>query len=200
MRPLFSPIHIVCEGDSEENYINALMQARERLGLRRYLLSHNACGGQCAAIVKKFKRLQNVNRNFEGRIWVDDDLYVRNENLADRQCAKSFENQTPAIRDKFLFCVHNFEDFLALHLEDDVLFGWIDICRANGHLESPMHSDEYMPLAQRYLFSKYRKGDLPFELNETAFRNLFRHNADLSVPLRSSFAAFLRREIFPAEF
>ncbi|MBQ6704745.1 MAG: RloB domain-containing protein [Opitutales bacterium] len=196
---LYKPFLVVCEGLSEENYIRALMQARECLGIRTNIIPKNVGSGQCGRVVRKFNevRRQNKNNSEKIRIWVDDDLYVRNCTDGDKQCAKAFEGISVDVKSKFRFSSHNFEDFLALHLDDETLWGWIDICRSRNHFSVPMHSEEYMPLVQKHLFPNYGKGDLPFELNEAAFRNLFRHNADPEIPFRSTFADFLKNEVFP---
>lgn len=199
---LYKPFLVVCEGLSEENYIRALMQARECLGIRTNIIPKNAGNGQCSHVVGKFKEVcrQNKNKAEQVRVWVDDDLYKRNYTDEDRRCAEAFKKVLPDIKQKFFFSSHNFEDFLALHLSDDRLGEWIDICRSRNHFSLPMYSEEYIPLVQKHLFPNYGKGDLPFELNEAAFRNLFRHNVDPEIPFRSSFADFLKNEVFPPQF
>lgn len=201
MANLYSPFLVICEGRSEVNYIKELMQVGERLGIVSKMIPVDAQGGQCGDIIKKLDVLKrrNGNKTERIRIWVDDDLYVRNQTGADKRCALAFEKTPGGVKSKFRFSSHNFEDFLALHLDDEILREWIEVCRSRNHFSQPMHSGEYMPLVQKHLFPNYGKGDLPFELNEAAFRNLFRHNADSEIPFRSTFADFLKDEVFPPD-
>lgn len=111
MATLYSPFLVICEGRSEVNYIKELMQVRERLGITARIIPSDAHGGQCGDIVRAFDVLKrrNNNKTAQIRIWVDDDLYMRNQTGADKRCAAAFEKTPPDIKSKFRFSSHNFE-------------------------------------------------------------------------------------------
>lgn len=128
-------------------------------------------------------------------VWVDSDLYVRNDN----DCLNQYIGKPHGIPD-FKFSIHNFEDFLAFHANDDEYRQWKETMQNAGHFQRPLPAREYLP---RFLqiFHGYKKGRLePICIEETSLKNLFRHALhDLSefnmggLTAYESFAFFLKR-------
>ena len=106
-------LHVVCEGKSERNYLAALNRLLRDSGIGLTLLSPNPKkrdedgGGHFRNVVQKYKDFRRNNRNVQPWIWVDWDLYLRN----DQHCMELYESRPKGIP-AFLFSIHNFEDFL----------------------------------------------------------------------------------------
>jgi len=186
MQKLHSHIIIVCEGHSEVAYIQELNRLLREIGARAVLLPKPVCTGFYKTVMNKYKAERKNNPRTEIGVWVDYDLYARNNS----NCMTDYNKTKDKVQ--FMFNRQNFEDFLALHLDDGKLKNWLNVCNAKKHFNVPMHSDVYEPLVQRHLFSNYKKGDLPFELTLAMVENLFRHHADSEIPLNSDFTRFLR--------
>lgn len=88
---------------------------------------------------------------------MDDDIYVRQDSAAERRNRASYMSKTAGIPD-FVFSFHNFEDFLALHLDDAALQHW-HTSFDPAHVAKPLHSVDYLPLYESVI-QGYRKGDL----------------------------------------
>jgi len=176
---------IICEGASERIYLQRLQS---------FLASQPARDGMFSAPLQIIPpsraqtgngRYSSVVRNYRKRFkeaprtsclaWVDFDLYHRNyKGNADAYKRKSITH--PKIPD-FLFSFHNFEDFLALHLEDDKLSEWKRIFQQNGHFDNPLHADDYIE-DFRKIWPAYRKGDLPVDfISQDSLKRLKRNKA-----------------------
>jgi len=187
MQKLYPHTVIVCEGPSEVAYIQKLNRLLREIDMQAILSPKPVHTGIYKTVMDKYKAEKKNNPRTKISVWVDYDLYARNNS----NCMTGY-NET---KDKvpFMFSKQNFEDFLALHLDDEKLNNWLNVCNVNNHFRVPMHENVYEPLVKQHLFSNYEKGDLPFELTLAMIGNLFRHHADPKIPLRSDFTDFLKR-------
>ena len=186
-------IIIICEGHSEVAYISEIRRLLRERNIAINLIPKKAINGFYDSIIKIYKKIRKENRgNTDIRIWVDYDIYSRNE----KGCMTDYNKTKATI--PFMFSYQNFEDFLALHVDDDsVLQNWINVCAKNNHFQSPMHFEQYEPLVRKHLFLNYKKGYLPFELTEAKIKHLFRRycNPANSNTLSSDFTEFLKNEV-----
>lgn len=188
-------IIIICEGHSEMAYVSEIRRLLREQNIAINLIPKKAVNGFYDSVIKIYKQIRKENRgNADIRIWVDYDIYARNE----KGCMTDY-NKTKA-NIPFMFSYQNFEDFLALHVDDDgILQNWINVCTKNNHFQSPMHSEQYEPLVREHLFPNYKKGNLTFELTESKIENLFRRHKHPPTPnqtLSSDFTEFLKNEVF----
>lgn len=183
---------IVCEGSSEKAYVQALNRILYRgsdawpLPAFRPELAGQGC---YSSVVKTFKVVVGKNKNARPLIWVDRDIYLRNE----RDSETNYRNKPAGIPD-FLFSTMNFEDFLTLHCENEIFESWLQICQAKNHFRQPMTAKEYLPLFLE-IFPDYKKGDLPFIVCEENVRRMIRRLQDPEMPFQNDFGTYLGRSI-----
>ena len=199
-----SILHVICEGKSERNYLGALNRMFRESALEFTLQPFNPfknaemAGGHYKRVIESYKKFKKTNRNTEPWLWVDWDLYCRN----DRDCGYLYEHR-PAGIPPFLFSVYNFEDFLVLHSPRERVLEWVDVCRRHGHLDEPLHSEKYMELFKDF-FAEYRKGVLPDTLSMLTaeqVENAISHSLDDAIPFKCHFIETLAGHIvklFPA--
>jgi len=159
---------IVCEGESEWVYLQRLQSFINSLptpdGTYEVPLQFIpparaiAKSGKFSSVIKNYRARFRENKNSSIQVWVDFDLYHRNDNK-NADLYKLKQTQHPNTPD-FHFSFHNFEDFLALHFDDAHFNEWKRIFHANGHFNTPLHETDYMP-AFKTMLPAYRKGDLP---------------------------------------
>jgi hypothetical protein len=161
-------------------------------------------GGFYTNVTRCYRRQRNENKKLQIEVWVDDDIYVRQGSARERKNRESCLGKPIGIPD-FLFSFHNFEDFIALHLDDAAIECW-HTSFDTAHAAHPLHSVDYLPLYDS-VFPGYRKGDLPPDF--ITRESLLRLKANLDRPLIQpsddprfrSFARFLIEQIdaaFPA--
>jgi hypothetical protein len=121
-------IIIVCEGNSELAYIQELNRLMREMELNAVFRPISVGTGFYTAVQTKYREVKRANPRAEIYIWVDSDIYERNE----RDCNTAY-NHRPAGVPVFLFSQKNFEDFLATHLSSEKLQQWLEVCRQNGH-------------------------------------------------------------------
>jgi hypothetical protein len=189
MKKLHSHIIIICEGSSEVAYIQQLNRLLRELNATINLCPRKVGTGEYKSVMAEYKAESKNNRRTKVCIWVDYDIYARNE----KDCMTNYMNTQSKV--PFMFNKQNFEDFMFLHLDDDQLGIWLNTCLAHNHFSKPMHAEEYMPLVQKH-FINYKKGDLPFDITLEKIGNLFRHNKNSKIHLRSDFTDFLKKEVF----
>ena len=89
----------------------------------------------------------------------------------------------------YFFSVMNFEDFLALHFDDDLFDQWYAVFKDAGHFDRPLNGVDYAPLFAPIWSAQvtrigisdvmYSKGDLPVDfVSHETLRNLMRHVSD----------------------
>lgn len=205
--PLFI---MVCEGRSERAYLQRLQS---------FLDDQTECwpvplqfiprlpvggdgseqgGGYYANILKCFKSERNKNRKSMIEVWVDDDIYIRGDSERERKNRASYLEKPECIPD-FRFSFHNFEDFLALHLDDAAIQRW-HTAFDPAHAARPLHARDYLPRFEA-VFPSYRKGDVSPDF--ITRDSLSRLKANLASPLVAapfgpsfcSFAHFLIEQI-----
>lgn len=196
---------IVCEGESERAYLQRLQSFLEQQELPERAFAPPlificpepgvAKSGRIAALDRKYRALRRINPRDSIQIWADFDLYHRNH----KACASQYRNKPKGLPN-FLFSFHNFEDFLALHWNEDRFAQWCAFGERE-HFRVPLHSNRYLEEFQK-IFPGYRKGDVPLDLiHWDSLRNLKRHRSHPpvsnphDVPNLRGFGDFLIAEI-----
>lgn len=178
---------IVCEGNSERAYIQSLQRFLESLpaagdswGVPLQFITSNghvANGGHYTQLKKCYLKAKKQNRNVQVRVWADFDLFYRDTD----GCWRLYADRGRGVTE-FHFSFHNFEDFLALHLDGEKLETWLRFGR-EGHFSQPRQSTECLEWASK-LFQSYQKGILPVDfVTVQSLRNL---KANLPLQPRSN--------------
>ncbi|MGN0867668.1 MAG: hypothetical protein ACI4SG_08355 [Oligosphaeraceae bacterium] len=178
---------VLCEGKSEMAYaqeLNRLLREQEIPAVFQPVLVGT---GYFPSVFSKYKSVRRGNPRTRIFIWVDWDIYARN----DKQTMDAYAAKPVGVPD-FFFSRQNFEDFLATHLHRDKLKAWVEICRQRGHLQNPLCSEEYLSLLKSHLFDHYVKGALPFELTRERIRQMLANQKETSMPLVCDFAQAIR--------
>lgn len=185
-------ILVVCEGASECNYLVHLQRLLRELPLRAdggvpltliglpkdsdpLTLQQKGVGtGVFGKVVMAYKCEHRKNPSARILVWVDDDLYVRD----DKACGTDYARRPSGIPD-FSFSAHNFEDFLALHFPDEQFEAWKNMFAETGHFQVPLHGAEYEPYLQQ-VWPHYKKAELPLGfVSIESLCNMIRHLARL---------------------
>jgi hypothetical protein len=178
---------VVCEGPSETAYLQELNRFFRESQINILFVPKSSNGGKYSLVEKKYREIYKNNKKSQIMIWVDYDIYWRN----DQENRESYAAKSSKIPD-FLFSRMNFEDYLTLHLEDRELKKWIIQCESHKHFTNPMHSTVYEPLFKDSLFENYKKGDMPFSITQERLNRLFEKNNDPRVPISCDFATKLQ--------
>lgn len=192
---------VVCEGKSDVAYLNALQRFVEndiplRPGQDDPLLRFvpypellGTCTGAYDKIVEAYHEAVEMFAPDSVEIWVDADIYIRNEALnADPNKFNGTEYQSrPGDIPVFHFSYHNFEDFIALHCDDKTFGVWKSVVlnghnaeTGKSHHDHPLSRAEHAPLFQKVL-PHYSKRKTPFALSIAHLANLRRHLSDPDV-------------------
>lgn len=186
-------IILLCEGPFEYAYIQELNRYLRENDYNFKFIPKPIGTGFYTEVQKKHKEVRKDNPRTPIKIILDDDIYVRNEGRREQDNSTKFAESV--FKDEFMFNVHNFEDFLMLHYDDETLNQWLAKCTETNHRITPMHSEQYMPLVKG-LFPDYKKGELLFSpINQEKLDNLFRHNEDSSIFIKSTFATYLKSRL-----
>jgi hypothetical protein len=188
-------IIVICEGESERAYLQEL---NEYLREQYVSLVPKLAGtGYFNEVVRKYKeeckRNKGNKKNFyEYYIWVDKDIYERNEQ---KNMTKFNDLKYENIVDKFRFNIFNFEDFLMLHYSRDKILEYQKKCEKHNHFRSPMKEKEYLPLFKETCDENYEKGSLPkgFEISEESLKRLSKNNKDESIKFKSDFVKVIKK-------
>lgn len=201
---------IVCEGRSEYAYLRRLqsfLDAQTEVWPVPLLfipqIPENSDGdenggGFYTNVSRCYRQQRKDNKKAKIEVWVDDDIYVRQDSVAEIKNRAAYLGKPAGIPD-FVFSFHNFEDFLALHLEDAAIQAWHTAFDPD-HVAKPLHSEDYMPRFGSVL-PGYEKGSLDPDF--ITHESLLRLKANLSTPLVpapadprfQSFARFLIDQI-----
>lgn len=180
------PEVILCEGASELAYVKELgrlLYRADSIARSAPFIPRLIGNGYFLTVSKSYRKERKQNLRDTIWIWVDKDLYVRN----DKDCADRYSTKAKGIPD-FFFSEMNFEDFLILHCSEEIIREWLDFCYMHDHFHVPIHSEVYEPEFKKY-FPDYKKGDLPFDLTrdrvETMMKNLE------SYPIKNDFGVYL---------
>lgn len=186
-------IILLCEGPSEYAYIQELNRYLRENEYNFKFIPKPIGTGFYSEVQKKRKEVRKDNPRTPIKIILDDDIYVRNEGSREQDNSTKFAES--GFKDEFMFNAHNFEDFLMLHYDDETLNQWLAKCTETNHENIPMHSEQYMPLIKG-MFPNYEKGELLFSpINQEKLDNLFRHNEDNSIFIKSDFATYLKNRL-----
>lgn len=221
---------VVSEGTSERTYLQALRSFlsnrmplgddfQPRLNFIPKVTNGGEGGGSFPLVRKAYLACRKSDRRTPIAVWVDVDIYVRNATATERRNAQAYA-QKGSLPD-FFFSVMNFEDFLALHFDDDLFKQWYKVFKEAGHFDKPLNGADYTPLfapiwsaqATRIGTSDttYSKGDLPVDfVSQETLCNLMRHITDPQIQaifksntMTQTFAEFLAScliEQYPKEF
>lgn len=174
-------IRIVCEGKSEKAYIGSLNSLFRNHNVPLVLKCTVAGSGLFPLVLKAYRKCREQRDRScreEPWIWVDSDLYERNE----KKCMEQYGKRDASIP-AFLFSTHNFEDTLVLHNGDDTVEKWRRLCHGGA---VALHAREYMPLLLS-LYPDYEKGSLPermIPLTPQLLHNAYRHSHDEGIPFK----------------
>jgi hypothetical protein len=185
---------IICEGEkSEPAYIEELNKYFREQNINISLVSKRVGTGHFPVVAKTYRNEFQKNRKGKFYIWVDADLYKRN----DLKSADKYNKKLKTIPD-FCFNFLNFEDFLILHCSKEIVLQYQKLCENKKHFNIPLHADVYMPLIKQIpAFNDYEKKSLPnnFEISTATLENLFRNNADKDIKFKSDFADTIKNFI-----
>jgi len=186
-------IILLCEGESECAYIQVLNRYLRENEYNFKFIPKLIGSGFYTDVHKKLQEERKNNPRTPIKILLDDDIYVRNEGKREQDNSSMLANS--GYKGVFLFNTHNFEDFLMLHYDDDTLNLWLTKCSETNHRDFPMHSAQFIPLVKD-IFPDYEKGELLFSaIDQEKLDNLFRHNEDESIFIKSTFATYLKSRL-----
>ena len=198
---------VVCEGRSEYVYLERLQSFLDSQATAFDVPLHfhpckrnNADGSECGggfykSVVTCYRQQYRNNRRTPIEIWVDHDLYLRN----DYHNRDLYLNR-PAGIPTFRFSYHNFEDFIVMHKDEETVRKWHSLFAPTGHYTTPLHAIDYLPCLESVL-PGYKKGDLsPDFISREALQFLKRNAVSPKIPPSGdanfgSFAVFLLGEI-----
>lgn len=155
-------------------------------------------GGFYKNVDKCYRQQRRENGTSKIEVWVDDDIYVRQGSPSETSNGANYMGKPAGIPD-FLFSSHNFEDFLALHLDEAAIQRW-HTAFDPAHVAKPLHSGDYLPLYESVI-PGYRKGALPPDfITKDSLLRLKNNLARPLVPVPAdprfrSFAQFLITQI-----
>lgn len=188
----YTPVQIVCEGDSECSYIQQLNRILQRGPYGSAAFTPYSAGtGYFKNVKREFNRIIRTQRNCKVIAWVDRDIYIRN----DKKCNDN------RIKDKvitFYFSTMNFEDFLMLHQNYELAKKWFDLVNSKDHWKDPLCEQQYLRLFKKF-FHNYKKGELPFEIQKEQLTNLFfntKENFFKKLQYQDNFSKYLESEIY----
>ncbi len=190
-------ILVVCEGNSERAYLQELNRFLRESEIPLVFNVEVSAGGDYRLVDLCFRRCRKGNRTMDIVVWVDDDIYKRNDK-GNRDNYARRPKGIPA----FKFNYENFEDFLVVHLPDDRVESWQEICNHERHFTSPMHANEYVPLLlKNSILPGYKKWTFSecLVIDQGSLDNLERHNTDAAISFNSDFATFIIEAIEKAK-
>lgn len=196
----------VCEGKTDCAYLHALQRYIEddipietygeaRL---RFVPEPDPLGsgsGKYDTIIKVYNDVIKDADSDPVNIWVDADIYIRNEELTLNSGKFNFTEyqKRPSCIPAFHFSYHNFEDFLALHCDEVEFNIWknsvllaIGEATSKPHCSYPLTRSEHAPLFQK-VFPRYSKRrPLPFAITTKRLANLRQNLEDPDVQAMTS--------------
>jgi len=203
---MVTKVIIVCEGKSDFSYLNALQRFIENdLPLPagqidpplRFVPCPDPYGTGTGYYDKIIQTYRDVVEDFAPdpvEIWVDADIYIRNESLPSdptKHNGDEYRNREADIP-IFHFSYHNFEDFVALHCDGAMFAKWkanvlfaVSKDTNQTHHDSPLSNAEYAPLFQKVV-PRYSKRKMPFEMSIAHLANLRRNLQDSDVQTMSA--------------
>lgn len=162
-------IFIICEGKSEEKYIQ---------GLRAILVNQCAvddvliipecfCGGETFPdlknnIKKKIKEIKTDGLTSSDGIyiWLDKDVFLRKYIDKFEELEIEIKKIKIPVNLRFLFNKMNFEDFLILHYTEQEILALQSKLNHKNHFIKPLIAEKYEPI-YKTVIKDYSKGNLP---------------------------------------
>lgn len=190
-RSLVETVVVICEGASENVYLQELNRFLRERRIPLVFAPKVIGSGVYKAVANRYREVRRELRGAEIVIWVDMDLYMDSQK-------DLYENKPDSVPD-FLFSLMNFEDFLSLHMDRRTLMKWQEVCEEHRHFSEPMFSAVYLPLFKVTCFPHYRKGKMPFKLNDETLGRLFVNQKREHVRFRCDFGVFLEERLLEAE-
>lgn len=175
---------VICEGQSEYAYIQEINKIIREREIEIVLKAHSAQSGHFNKVQDKYKKVRQNNPKSDCYIWVDNDIYKRNDRN-NQQKYSARKNNILA----FLFSYYNFKDYLVCHLPREIVINWQDICIGEQHFQTPLHSDSHLKLLKDNIteFTNYEKGDLPFGITIETLKNALNNHRDSEIKFRCDF-------------
>ena len=177
-------ILVVCEGSSEEAYIQELNRYLGENDIDIAFTAYPANTGEYTKVIRKYKQTYIDNKRTKIIIWIDKDRYIRN----DGNCKTNYTNKSKNIPD-FLFSYMNFEDIISMHDAQNCML-WQNICSTKSHFSTPLHEREYIKDFIT-IYPRYSKGSIPFKISSTTLNVFFRNQNNNSIKFKCDFADFL---------
>ncbi len=190
MTKTFKVYHIICEGSSEEAYLKELNKYLRSNGFEVYLKLYNLYGiAEYSKIKKKYRNVRRCAKKTDKILaWLDNDVFKRGKLSKDelRRILGGFYN--------IKYNYENFEDFLVMHLSDEKVNCWQEICRKESHFSEPMNNKAVAKFIHQ-IFSGYSKGSLPgeFQINAETLERLNINQEKSSVQSKSDFVEVIRK-------
>lgn len=187
--------HIICEGSSEEAYLKEFNRYLREKGLNTYLKSYNLRGVTCYKdIVKKYRDACKENKYTQDHIfiWLDNDVFQRGK--FSKEILQKKLKRFSGIKYNY----HNFEDFLVMHLPDEIICLWNRICQENNHFNNPLKGEEVEELIKE-IFPGYKKGHLPnsMQFTDEFFTKLVQNQKSDKTTFKSDFIAVIAQIRLP---
>ena len=179
-----SPIIIFCEGKTEFTYVQNLARLLREYNSSIQLIPKDIGGGTVINIRKKIKEYRKNNKKLEGSLLLRDYdvvLWDRHEEITSIQLGVNI-----------LYSYQNFEDFLVLHMPDNIVREWVTSTTQAGHFSKPLHAEDYLNLFRQIVCPNYKKGELPFELTVDLLNKMLANNNDEKLSIHSDFAIWIK--------
>ena len=182
---------ILCEGSSEYAYIQILNRILLENNINISFVAKKIGTGHFIDVVKVYKKQCKENKKLDKVIWVDKDIYKRNDKDNDTKYAS--KKNVP----DFLFTTYNFEDFLVMHLDDDIINSWEQILNTNGHFNQPLVAAVYEQLIKDSItiFTDYKKGVIPFEITLDNIRQAYKTHQATNIKFKSDLLDFIHENV-----
>ncbi len=187
-------LYFVCEGESEEAYIQKLNRFLKDYGIRcsLKLIGEDMDGGDSYHALNQKRKSKCIPQQDERFFLIDSDKVQRKE--LDLRDIQSIDKQAT-----ILLNTYNYEDYLALHLPPEQANEWLTVFTEAGHFQKPLHSHNYMPL-YRKVYPGYRKGSLPRDFDIAAGLHNLKDNFEQMAPSvmrenKREFARFIIEQV-----
>lgn len=182
---------VICEGPSEESYLKELNRVLREENIPLVFYPKPSGSGHYSVIEKFYKKVRKDNPRSEIKIWVDKDIYERNDSgNHDKYISK------PINIPDFDFNYFNYEDMLVLHLDYEQINKWEQICQQKNHFNSPLKSCDYEVLFKDNIFSDYEKGTFLLEkFDIETIKNAIKNNNDETIKFKSDMLTLVEEEL-----
>jgi hypothetical protein len=200
--------YILCEGNSEVNYITKLNKFLDQENYNFTFCSENLYGCFPSKKDNEKSAYRRIIRIFEEKlivktskglflIWLDNDIFKRQGGLKKQILEQKFSKfRTIHKKIEIIYSYENFEDFLSMHLDQKKFEKWESICSESNHFENPMIASIYEEKMQT-IISNYSKEKLPSEIqiNRETMLVLKERQNDKNFHAKCDLISFLLKEM-----